>query len=158
MVSVMTVMTMMTVMTKAVFETFVLFSLLCLLSIFLFVKDGDNESRSAIGFSNLEEGVLVTKIIFTFSAVVKVFANSAFVANAENWVNSTAIALNSSVLNKWFFGLFNIGFRFLHQFIKDARDSLLKLLLNKIFNCFLRTDNSIGFTLLTFSGFFSFFM
>lgn len=96
--------TMMSVMmTMTVSVTSFLFGLIFLLTVLVFVQNSDHNSWSTVRFPNLKEGVIMSKIVFTLGAVVKVLTNSTLVPKAENWINSTAITLDSSVFDKWFF-------------------------------------------------------
>jgi hypothetical protein len=117
----------------------------------IFVEDSDNHSWSLTLVSNLQEGVVVTEVFFALSAVVEVLADSALVSNAFDRGLTTTIALNRSVLNLRFFGLFVGVFTslHLHELVENTGDGFLELGLDKALDGF--TGQIFGSSTATFS-------
>jgi len=72
------------------------------------VNGGENGGRSLACSLDLQEGVIVVFGFFAPLAVVEVLADAALVANADDWGDAAAIALNA-----W------VDFVRVHGFIED---------------------------------------
>ena len=73
-------------------------SLLSLLAILTF-EDSDQDIRGSTSLLDLQEGVIVVEALFAQLTVVKVFADAALEADSTDWVDSTSVTGNVSVLN-----------------------------------------------------------
>ncbi len=65
----------------------------------LFVKDSHHYSWCSTGLLYLEEGMIVIKFFFAVRTIVKVFTNSALVANSNNWRLTATITRDTNVSN-----------------------------------------------------------
>lgn len=95
----------------------------------ILIKHGDHDIRSTARISDLEEGMFVTKALFTNAAEVEISANAALVTDAHDWVDVAAITLDSEMLyvvlwifiELFIFGLFNKATKVLalQQIVED---------------------------------------
>ena len=123
-----------------------------------FVKDSNHHRRSLTSISDLEEGVIVTEVLFALGAVVEVLANSALVADSCDGCFAAAVTFDVGVLDLGILGLlFIVVTGLFHKLVKDSGDGFLKLGLDKALDGFVgHVLGSIASTLSFFTLFLTF--
>jgi len=72
----------------------------------VFIKEGKHDIWCSTCLTDLEEWILMSQAFFASCAIVKVFKDTALVADSNNWIFSATITLNANVLDWGVFGLF----------------------------------------------------